>query len=133
MQSVTKTQLWAGRILSGIPALFLLMDGVGKVMRAPPVVEATVQLGYSEGSVFGLGVLVLVGTALYLLPRTSVLGALFLTGFLGGAIATHVRVSSPLFTHVLFPTYLAAMLWGGLLLRNVRLRALLRAREVTGS
>ena len=120
---------WAGRIMSGVAVLFLLFDGVTKVMRLAFVVEATVQLGYPERSVFLIGALVLAGTALYLVPRTAVLGAIFLTGFLGGAVATHVRVGNPLFTHVLFPTYLAALLWGGLALRDARLRALLTTRE----
>jgi hypothetical protein len=116
---------WAGRIMSGIAVLFLLVDGATKLMKLVPVVEATAQLGYPERTIVPIGVLVLVGTALYLVPRTAVLGAIFLTGFLGGAVATHVRVGSPLFSHVLFPTYLAALLWGGLALRNARLRALL--------
>jgi hypothetical protein len=133
MESVSKAQLWTGRILSGIAVLFLLMDGVTKVVKLAPVVEATVQLGYPESSVVVIGALVLIGTALYLIPRTSVLGAIFLTGFLGGAIATHVRLGTPLFSHTLFPTYLAALLWGGLLLRNLRLRAFLMAREAAGS
>jgi hypothetical protein len=130
MESVSKAQLWTGRILSGIAVLFLLMDGVTKVLKLAPVVEATVQLGYPESSVVVIGALVLIGTALYLIPRTSVLGAIFLTGFLGGAIATHVRLGNPLFSHTLFPTYVAALLWGGLVLRNLRLRAFLMAREV---
>jgi DoxX-like family len=125
MHTVTKRQLWVGRILSGIPVLFLLMDGVGKLVAPPPVLEGTAQLGWPVGVLGTLGVLVLAGVLLYVVPRTSLLGAIWLTGFLGGAVATHVRVGNPLFSHVLFPTYLAAMLWAGLVLRDGRLRALL--------
>src|SRR6185369_14789193 len=88
-----------------------------------PVIDGTRQLGYSPDIVFSLGVILLSCVVTYLVPRTSVLGALLLTGYLGGAVATHVRVGNPLFTHVLFPTYLAVLLWGGLVLRNTRLRA----------
>jgi hypothetical protein len=126
---VSNAQRWAGRIMSGVAVLFLLFDGGAKVMQVPPVVEGTVQLGYPASSVVPIGVLVLVGTALYVAPPTAVLGAIFLTGFLGGAVATHVRVGNPLFTHALFPTYVAAFLWGGLALRDARLRALLTNRN----
>lgn len=129
MQAVSKSQLWTGRVLSGIAVLFLLMDGVSKLAKPAPVVEGTLQLGYPESAILTIGVLVLVGTALYVIPKTSVLGAIYLTGFLGGAVATHVRVGNPLFTHVLFPTYVAALLWGGLLLRNARLRAFVLPRS----
>ncbi len=129
MQPVSKAQLWTGRILSGVAALFLFVDGLAKVLMLAPVREGSVQLGYPVSTMFPIGVLALVGTALYVFRRTSVLGAIFLTGFLGGAIATHVRMENPLFSHVLFPTYLAAMLWGGLLLRNPRLRAFLFPSE----
>jgi DoxX-like family len=104
-----------------------------KLVKPAPVVAGTLELGYPESAVLTIGVLVLVGTLLYVIPRTSVLGAIYLTGFLGGAIATHVRVGNPLFTHVLFPTYVAALLWGGLVLRNPRLRAFLLAREAQGA
>ncbi len=129
MQTVSKAQLWTGRILSGVVALFLLMDGVVKVVRAAPAVEGSAQLGYPDSTVLPIGVLVLLGTALYVFRRTSVLGALYLTGFLGGAVATHVRVDNPLFSHTLFPVYLAVMMWAGLALRSPRLRAVLFAPE----
>jgi DoxX-like family len=125
MHPDSKTQLWAGRTLSGIAVLFLLMDGLGKLFKPAEVIEGTTQLGWPVEVLPTLGTLVLTGTVLYLLPQTRVLGALLLTGFLGGAVATHVRIGNPLFTHVLFPTYLAAFLWGGLVLRDVRLRAFL--------
>ncbi len=126
---VSKPALWGGRILSGLPALFLLADSVGKFLKPPPVVEGTVKLGYSESILLPLGIVLLACTALYLIPRTSVLGAILLTGFLGGAVATHARVGDPLFSHILFPVYFGVMLWGGLYLRDPRLRELIPLRS----
>ena len=127
---VSKMRLWAGRIIGGLPALFLLVDAIMKLVKPVPVVEATVKLGYSENVIVPLGIVLLVCAVLYLIPRTSVLGAILLTGYLGGAVATHVRVGSPLFTHVLFPIYVAALIWGGLFLRDGRLRALVFSRPL---
>jgi len=118
-----KLQLWAGRIISILPALFLLIDGIMKLVKPAVVVDATVKLGYPESTIVGVGIVLLACTILYLIPRTSVIGAILLTGYLGGAIATHVRVGDPVFP-VIFPVILGAMLWGGLYLRNERLRAL---------
>jgi DoxX-like protein len=126
---VSKKMLWAGRIMSGLPALFLLMDGVMKLVKPEPVVKATVQLGYPESTIVGLGIVLLVCVTLYLIPRTSVLGAILLTGYLGGAVATHVRVGDPLFTHILFPVFFGALLWGGLYLRDPILRTLIPLRR----
>ena len=125
MESISGVQLWSGRVLSGIAVLFLFIDAIGKLFRVGPVVKGTVELGYQESVVFPLGVLLLIGVLLYATPRTSVLGAIYLTAFLGGAVATHVRVGSPLATHVLFGVYVAAFLWGGLALRSPRLLTLL--------
>lgn len=125
---VSKKMLWAGRIMSVLVVIFLLFDSTMKVMRLDPAVEDTVALGYTGGVVFGLGITLLVCTILYAIPRTSILGAILLTGYLGGAIATHVRVDNPLFSHVLFPLYLGILLWAGLVLRDARLRALLTLR-----
>lgn len=122
---ISKRRLWAGRVLSGLPGLFLLADSVGKFMKPAAVVEGTVQLGYQESIIVPLGIVLLSCTALYLTPRTSVLGAILLTGYLGGAVATHARVGDPLFSHTLFPVYLGVMVWGGLLLRDTRLSALI--------
>lgn len=127
--AVSTGQLWAGRIASALPVLFLLMDGIMKLVKPPFVVEATVQLGYPESVIFGLGVVLTISTILYAIPQTSVLGAILLTGYLGGAVATHVRVGSPLFSHVLFPVYLGILIWGGLYLRDTRLRALIPVRS----
>ncbi len=126
---LSKGKLWTGRIMSGLPALFLFVDGVGKLVKPAPVVEGTVQLGYPESVLLGLGIVLLACTVLYVIPRTAVLGAILLTGYLGGAIATHVRVGSPLFSHMLFPVYIAVLLWGGLYLRDERLRALIPLRR----
>jgi hypothetical protein len=124
--SITGKSLWTGRVLSGLATLFLLFDSVIKLTRLPPAVEGTVQLGYPDGTVFGIGLALLVCTAVYIVPRTSILGAVLLTGYLGGAVASHVRVGNPLFTHTLSPIYAAALVWGGLYLRSPRLRALVR-------
>jgi hypothetical protein len=126
--SVSNKALWAGRVLSALPALFLLVDGAAKLFKPAPVVQGTLELGYPESSIVGLGVVLLASTILYLIPRTSVLGAILLTGYLGGATATHVRVGGPLF-NVLFPVVFGALLWAGLYLREERLRALLPLRK----
>lgn len=128
MEAISASQLWAGRILSGLVVVFLLLDAVGKLLRIAPVVEGTIRMGYAESAVFTLGVLLLVGVVLYVIPRTSLVGAIYLTAFLGGAFATHFRVGSPLFTHILFSVYVAAFLWGGLALRDPRLLSLLMGR-----
>jgi hypothetical protein len=129
LAAVTKKQLWAGRIIGALPALFLLVDGGMKLVKPAPVVEATVQLGYPESVIFGLGIVLLACTILYLVPRTSILGAILLTGYLGGAVATHVRIGNSLFS-VFFPVILGVLVWGGLWLRDDRLRALLPWGEV---
>jgi hypothetical protein len=116
---------WTGYALSGLVILFMLMDATLKLMGLPIVAETTAQLGWPVRSAMPLAILLLACTALYAFPRTSVLGAVLLTGYLGGAIATHARIGSPLFTHMLFGVYLGVLLWAGLYLRNPRLRALL--------
>jgi DoxX-like protein len=119
------TMIWAGRIMSGLVALFLLFDSVIKLVKLPIAVEATMQLGYPEHTVVGIGVVLLVCLIVYLIRRTAIFGAILLTGYLGGAIAAQVRVGSPLFSHVLFPIYVALLVWGGVFLRCSRLRALI--------
>lgn len=114
-----------GRVIGGLAVAFLTFDSIGKLLEVQVVVDGAKQLGYAPDIVFSLGVTLLSCVAAYLFPRTSVLGAVLLTGYLGGAVATHVRVGSPLLTHVLFPTYVAALLWGSLILRDARLRVLL--------
>ncbi|MDB5323119.1 MAG: hypothetical protein JWN40_4750 [Phycisphaerales bacterium] len=127
--TVSPAARWGGRVMSALPALFLLMDAVMKFMKPKMVVEGTVKMGYPEYVIIPLGVVLLVCTLLYMVPATSVLGAILLTGYLGGAVATHVRVGDPLFSHALFPVYLGVLLWGGLVLRDPRLRALLPLRR----
>jgi hypothetical protein len=122
-------RLWTGRVLSGIVVLFLLFDSVIKLLRVPAAVEGTVQLGYPPGVLFGLGIVLLVCVVTYLVPRTALVGAVLLTGYLGGAIATHVRVGHPLLSHTLFPVYVAVLIWGGLFLRDERVRALIGPRQ----
>jgi len=124
---VSKGKLWGGRIMTALPALFLLVDGVMKLMKPAVVVEATVQLGYPESVIPGLGIVLLASIVLYLVPRTSLLGAILVTGYLGGAVATHVRVGDGLFS-IFFPIILSVLLWGGLVLRDERLRPLLPLR-----
>ena len=126
---VSGKKRWAGIVISALPSLFLFVDAVMKLMKPAPVVEATVKLGYPESLILPLGVVLLICTILYVVPRTSVLGAILLTGYLGGAVATHVRIGDPLFTHVLFPVYLGVMIWLGLYFRDERLRALVPLRS----
>ena len=129
MESISKRALWAGWILSGIPILLLLMDAVGKFVKPEPVVTGTIALGYSESVILPLGIVLLICTILYAVPQTAVLGAILLTGYLGGAVATHVRIGNPVFTHMLFPVYLGIMIWLGLYLRDLRLRTLVPFRS----
>jgi hypothetical protein len=121
----SKAQRIAGRSLTGLAAAFLFMDAIMKLVLIQPVVDGSRELGYPVHTMLGIGAVLLVATLLYVIPRTAVLGAVLLTGYLGGAIATHVRVEHPLFSHTLFPLYVAALIWGGLFLRDTRLRAFL--------
>src|SRR5262245_20247456 len=116
---------WTGRSLSTVAVLFLLFDAVIKLLQIPAVIASFTELGYPTSLAVTIGTIEVICLVLYLWPRTSLLGALLWTGYLGGAIATHVRVGNPLFSHVLFPIYVAALLWGGLYLRSEPLRAFL--------
>ena len=122
---------WAGIILSTLPILFLTMDGVMKFVKPEAVIKGTVELGYPVSTLNGIGAALLLSTVLYALPRTAFLGALLLTGYLGGAVATHVRVGNPLFTHILFPVYVALLVWGGLWFRDSRVRELVAGRRTS--
>jgi hypothetical protein len=128
-QTASKTQLWAGRIMTALPVLFLLFDGVTHLMKIAPVVESFNQLGYPLSLALGMGILELVCVVVYVIPSTSILGAILLTGYLGGAVAAHARIGDPLLSHVLFPVYIGVLVWGGLYLRNERLRTLLPLRR----
>jgi hypothetical protein len=127
-RDASKTWLWAGRILTALAVLFLLFDSTIKLLKLDPVVESFARLGYPVTVARGIGGLELALIAVTLIPRTSVLGAVLLTGYLGGAVSTHVRIGDPLFTHVLFPIYVGVLLWGGLYLRDDRLRTLIPRR-----
>ena len=127
--AVSKKGLWAGRILSGLVVLFLIPDAIIKFIKPALVVDAFAHLGLPLSSSVTLGILLLTCTVLCAIPRTSVLGAILLTAYLGGAVATHLRVGDPLFSHILFPTYLGVVLWLGLYLREERLRALIPLRS----
>lgn len=123
---ISKKAIWTGRVLSGLAVLFLAMDAGMKLAQVSDAVKGTTELGYSASVLVPLGIIELVCLALYLFPRTAVLGAVLWTGYLGGAIATHVRMENPLFSHILFPIYIAAFLWVGLYLRDERVRGMIR-------
>lgn len=114
---------WAGRVLTGLAVLFLVFDITIKLLGTTEAVDGTTQLGWQPHHLPILGVIQLACLVLYLVPRTAPLGAVLWTGYLGGAIATHLRLDNPLFSHVLFPIYVAAFVWGGLYLRDARVRA----------
>jgi hypothetical protein len=120
-----KGKLWTGRVLSGLAIAFLAVDSGMKVLQLAPSVAGTKELGYPAHSVFTIGLIQLACLLLYTVPRSAALGAILLTGYLGGAVATHLRVDNPLFSHTLFPIYVAALIWGGLYLRDSRLSVLL--------
>ena len=126
--AIPKKTLWTGRIISALPVLFMLIDGVMKLFKPRVVVEATLQLGYPESIIVSLGIVLLTCTVLYTIPTTSVLGAILLTGYLGGAVATHVRVGQGLFP-VLFPVIVGVLIWLGLYLRDDRVRTLIPLRS----
>jgi hypothetical protein len=124
----SKGMLWTGRILSGLMALFFVFDGVGHLMKPAPVVEAFARLGYPLSASVGIGVLALVCTAIYVIPRTSTFGAILMTGYLGGAISTHVRAGSTLF-ETIFPVILGTLMWAGIYVRDAQLRKLIPLRR----
>ncbi len=122
---VSKGMLWTGRIMSALPVLMLLFSGIMKLVKPAPVVEEFARLGYGENLALGLGIVEIACTVVYVIPRTSVLGAILLTGYLGGATATHVRIGDQFFGPIVF----GILVWGGLYLRDNRLRALLPLRS----
>jgi DoxX-like family len=130
MPSGTKLRYVAGVVMSGLVIAFMLFDAGMKLIPLDIVITTTAELGYppSPGLARGLGIAALVCTTLYAVPRTAVLGAILLTAYMGGTVATHLRVGNPLFTHMLFGVYLAVLAWGGLYLRDAGLRALLPLR-----
>ena len=126
----SKSARWTGRVISGLVVLFLLFDGVTKVMKVAAVLRASAQLGFSAEQIVEIGTVLLVCTILYVIPRTSVLGGILLTGYLGGATVTNLRAGNPLL-QVLFPVIFGVLVWGGLFLRDEALRALIPLRSNT--
>ena len=123
--SDSKAILWTSRIMSGLVILFMLADSIFKFIQPAEVVQGTLDLGFSNHHIATLGILGLVSILLYAIPRTAILGAILLTGYFGGAIATHLRLDNPLFSHILFPVYLGVLGWGGLWLRDARVKNML--------
>jgi len=122
---ISKKNIWTGRIMSGLVVVFLSVDASLKVLKNQLAVEGDARLGYPENTVVGIGILLLLCTLLYAIPRTAILGAILLTGYLGGAVATHVRVGNPWLGYVLLPVYIGVLAWGGLFLRDPRIRTFL--------
>lgn len=127
--TTSKTRLWISYVMSGLVILFMLMDSIMKFVLPPEVIEGTVALGFTEQHIPIIGALGLISTLLYVFPRTSVIGAILLTAYFGGAVATHLRLNNPLFSHILFTVYFGILVWGGLWLRNSKLRELLPLRH----
>jgi len=123
---VLKSQLWTGRIVSTLVALFLLLDSGMKILKMPAAVQGTMQIGFPENTVLPIGIALLVSVIIYVIPRTSILGAILITGYLGGATASTVRMSNPWF---LFPVVLGVLAWVGIFLRDRRLRTLIPLRR----
>ena len=125
---VSKKRLWAGRVVSALPVLMLLFSGVMKLMKPPAVLQGFAHYGYPESLISVLGILEIVCTLVYLIPRASVLGAILMTGYLGGAVSTHVRAGSPLF-ETIFPVILGVLVWAGIFVRDAQLRQLVPLRR----
>ncbi len=126
--SISKKRLWGGRIVSGLAVAFLLFDSIPKILELPFVVKASTALGFPAGAIMPIGVVLLACTVLYCIPRTAILGAILLTGYLGGAIEANVHMGAPLFSNVLFPIYFAVFVWGGLGLRDRRVWSIFNRR-----
>ncbi len=129
IQHISKKTLWTGRILSGIAILFMLFDSVTKILRVDEVVKASAKFGYPVSLLSTIGVILLVCLVVYIIPRTSILGALLITGYLGGAVEANLRVGAPLFSNALFPIYFAILVWGGLYLREQRVREIFTLKK----
>jgi hypothetical protein len=124
----SKGSLWAGRVLSGVVVLFMLFDSVTKILKAQQVIDATIRIGFPLGTIVPIGIVLLVCTIFFVIPQTSVLGAILLTGHLGGAVSANVRAGSPAFNSA-FAIVFGVLVWLGLYLREPRLRALLPLRK----
>ncbi|HUI31952.1 MAG TPA: DoxX family protein [Candidatus Acidoferrales bacterium] len=121
--------VWTGRIITGIVVLFMLFDSITKILKVDAVVKASAQLGYSANTIMAVGIILFACLVVYLYPRTAILGAVLLTGYLGGAVEANLRVGTPLFSNILFPVYFGILVWAGLYLRNSRVREFLSFRK----
>lgn len=128
-EPISKSRLWTARVMSGIVILFMLMDSIMKFFQPVEVVTGTTDLGFAMHHILPLGVLGLISVLFYAYPKTSILGAILLTAYWGGAVATHMRLDNPLFSHLLFPVYLGVLAWGGLWLRDRKLSNLIPFRR----
>ena len=128
-ESISKSRLWVSRILSGVVIIFLLFDAITKLMMVPPVIEGTKKLGYPIELIPVIAIILLICTILYIIPKTSIFGAILLTGYLGGAVASNLRIESPLFSNTLFPVYFAVLVWGAIFLRDNRVSSLIPFRK----
>ena len=126
---VSKAKLWTARIMGGLVIAFMLMDSIFKLIPNDVVTAGTVELGYQAHHIPVMGVLGFISILLFAIPRTQILGVILLTGYFGGAIATHLRLDNPLFSHILFPTYLAVLAWGSLWLKNETVRKLIAGKK----
>lgn len=120
--TISKSARWTSYVMSGLVILFMLFDSIMKFVKPPQVIEGTLALGFGEEHLVIIGTLGLISTLLYAFPKTTIIGAILLTAYFGGAVATHVRLNNPLFSHVLFTVYFGILIWGGLWLRNPKLR-----------
>jgi len=119
-RSQSRGAIWTGRIISGLAVIFLLFDSITKIMQVPAVLKASANLGYGPNSILAIGIILLACVVIYVIPRTSILGAVLLTGYLGGAVDANLRAGTPLFSNMLFPVYFGILVWAGLYLRNRR-------------
>ena len=126
-----KGMLWTGRVISSLVILFLVFDGVTKVLKVPAVMKAAAELKFSDGQIVAIGITLLICTALYAIPRTAILGAILLTGYLGGAISIQMRAGNPMF-ETLFPGIFGVLVWAGIFFRDSRLRAMIPMKSYSG-
>ncbi len=128
-RSRERVSTWAGRVMSGLAVLFMLFDSITKITLNPYVVKASANLGYGPASIQTIGIILLACVVLYVIPRTSIVGAVLLTGYLGGAVDANLRAATPLFSNLLFPVYFGIIVWAGLYLRNRRVREMFSVRK----
>ena len=130
IRSSSPAKIWTGRILTALVVLFMSFDSITKLLRVDAVMKASAQLGFTPDDISAIGAILLACIVIYLVPRTSILGAILLTGYLGGAVATNLRMGTPLFTNLLFPVYFGIIVWAGLFLREQRVHEIFFLRRV---